>query len=428
MMDGIILEIPYILLGIFSLVFLLTCLGLKYNIKKTLLIAIPITFVIAVTNILIYANLVNYDELLDRILMCYTFSYYIPLSLLAIFLGHKNLVVSTSLSINVFVAYYTVAILMYFCYTMVGLWLVYLVLFSAVPIIELFIIKFYKKLHDRIEELLPKYLWMFMLYGVVVLVMIFIDHEIYLHTKDKFFYLVALISILVYILSILIFYFTFRSYYDVETENVNLNLMKGQIDNIKDQYKLREKKDEEVKILRHDMKHILITVSTLIQNEKYAEALEFINNYSETITMTKANTFCKDPIINSIIDYYESKSKEEDVLLNIKINNIEDALTTPSYETAVLISNCLDNAIKAAKKLKNNRIVDFTFINNDGRLVMQVKNNYDGIILIDKDGRPTNLAMGHGLGSDSIELFAKKYNLTINYDISNNIYKITILF
>ena len=197
MMDGIILEIPYILLGIFSLVFLLTCLGLKYNIKKTLLIAIPITFVIAVTNILIYANLVNYDDLLDRILMCYTFSYYIPLSLLAIFLGHKNLVVSTSLSINVFVAYYTVAILMYFCYTMVGLWLVYLVLFSAVPIIELFIIKFYKKLHDRIEELLPKYLWMFMLYGVVVLVMIFIDHEIYLHTKDKYFYLVALIYILV---------------------------------------------------------------------------------------------------------------------------------------------------------------------------------------------------------------------------------------
>ena len=78
--------------------------------------------------------------------------------------------------------------------------------------------------------------------------------------------------------------------------------------------------------------------------------------------------------------------------------------------------------------MKNNRIVDFTFWNNDGRLILQCKNNYDGIILIDKDGRPTNLAKGHGLGSDSIELFAKKYNLNITYQITENVYKISIIF
>ena len=110
------------------------------------------------------------------------------------------------------------------------------------------------------------------------------------------------------------------------------------------------------------------------------------------------------------------------------VQGIDDALNIPPFEVSVLISNCLDNAIKAAAKLKNNRMVDFKFINNDGRVILQCKNNYDGILLIDKDGRPTNLAKGHGLGSDSIELFAKKYNLSIDYDISENIYKITILF
>ena len=281
-----------------------------------------------------------------------------------------------------------------------------------------------------LEEILPKYVIVLAIYAILMILAIYAYSELIKSFENRNLKLeifgIAITG--VYLTSIMIFYLIIIHYHQTFVENSNLILMKGQVQSIQDQYKLREMKDEEVKILRHDMKHILIAVSTLIKNNKNDEALDFINNYVNTIDSTKGKVYCNDSIINSILDYYFNKAEQDDVVLNIKVNNIEDALNVPPYETAVLISNCLDNAIKAANKLKNNRIVDFKFWNNDGRLILQCKNNYDGIILIDKDGRPTNLAKGHGLGSDSIELFAKKYNLNITYEITENIYKINIIF
>ena len=119
----------------------------------------------------------------------------------------------------------------------------------------------------------------------------------------------------VYVISIIIIYFIIIHYHATFIENNNLILMKGQVQAIQDQYKLREMKEEELRILRHDMKHILITVSSLINEDKKAEALEFIDNYVNTITATKGKVYCNDSIINSILNYYFDKAEKDDVFL-----------------------------------------------------------------------------------------------------------------
>ena len=431
-MDRFLIILPHLLLAVFSGVALYITLGRKYELKKTLLIAIPSLLAILFLNIIIFMNINITDEEVNGILyFWFPFLFYVPEGLVMLFLGKKKYLAFITAGVNLFLAYYLVSLggkLIQEKYGN-GLFL-YLFFLLAFPFTILFIKVFYVKLQDRLEEMIPKYLGILTLYASLMILEIFAYSELIRSMSNNSLRLeifgLAITS--VYVTSIVIIYFILNRYHQTFTENSNLILMKGQVQSIQDQYKMREMKDEEVKILRHDMKHILITVSSLITNEKYDEAIDFINNYVNTIDATKGKIYCNDSIINSILDYYHSKAETDDVVLNIKINNIEDALTVPPYETAVLISNCLDNAIKAANKLKNNRIVDFTFWNNDGRLILQCKNNYDGIILIDKDGRPTNLAKGHGLGSDSIELFAQKYNLNINYEITENVYKINIIF
>ena len=205
-------------------------------------------------------------------------------------------------------------------------------------------------------------------------------------------------------------------------------LINKQIENIMEISELKAQSDNELRILRHDMKHVLVTISTLINNGEIEQAQELINSYNVSIENTKRKRYCNDPLINSVLEYYEQQCINNDINFKTKINNFEELLTIPSNEIVVVISNCLDNAINASLKLKNNRSVTFIFLNNNGRLILQIKNKYDGNISFDTNNLPTNDKEEHGFGTKSIELFAKRNNITLDYAVTKTTFEITLLF
>ena len=181
-------------------------------------------------------------------------------------------------------------------------------------------------------------------------------------------------------------------------------------------------------ILRHDMKHILIATSSLIKEKRYDEAISVIDTHINVIENTRFVKYTKDPVINSIISYYKNIYINNNINLKIRTRNIEPALNIDSSEVAVLISNLFDNAINATKKISKNRLIEFKFINTDGKLILQMKNNYDGKIALDKNNLPTSYQENHGFGTQSINSFCKKYNLSLNYEIDNDVFILSILF
>ena len=205
-------------------------------------------------------------------------------------------------------------------------------------------------------------------------------------------------------------------------------MLEQQMDSILDQYKIREEKENELRILRHDMKHFLTTLSSLISQNKINEAMQIINEEVTQVENNRIIKYCKDPIINSIICYYKELCIQNGINLKIKIHNIDSALYIKGTEIAILLSNLFDNAINATNKLKNGRRIEFKFVNTDGRLVLQMKNNYDGEIEFDKNDMPTSFKEGHGIGTTSIAAFVKKYNLNLDYEINHNVFIVSILF
>ena len=83
------------------------------------------------------------------------------------------------------------------------------------------------------------------------------------------------------------------------------------------------------------------------------------------------------------LDYYKKLAINNSIEFKIKINNFEEILDVPSSEMGVFISNCLDNAFNAVNKLDDNKHIDFIFLNNNGRLILQIKNNFNGSIILD---------------------------------------------
>ena len=133
-------------------------------------------------------------------------------------------------------------------------------------------------------------------------------------------------------------------------------------------------------------------------------------------------------MINSVLDYYNTQCNNNNIKFNIKINNFEDELKVPIEEIVVLISNCLDNAMNALSRINSKKYINFTFLNNNGRVILQIKNSYDGKIELDKQKFPINYDINHGFGTKSIKNFAKKYKVNLDYKIKQSTFEITFLF
>ena len=290
--------------------------------------------------------------------------------------------------------------------------------------------KFYSNFHDKIEEYMPGFLMLVGGFSLFVLAEFYVYRMLIsstnLHVLRLEIFGVAVISI--YLVSIFIFNTVLNLFIEINEKANEKELIQKQLESIQEQYKIRDEKENELRVLRHDLKHVLTTVASLISQNKINEAMQIINEQVETVENNRITKYCKDPVINSVICNYKELCLENKINLKIKIHNIDGALYIKGSDIGILLSNLFDNAINATKKLKNNRRIEVKFVNTDGRLVLQFKNNYDGEIEFDRNDMPTSFKEGHGIGTVSIASFVKKYNLNLDYEINNNVFIVSILF
>lgn len=418
--------LPTLIFACFCIFGLFSVTELKYSVKKTILIIVPIMLALFGFNLWLYFKFktTNYD-------LFFLLSIFIPEALLMYIFGKKKPLAAATAIVHVYLTFYIIFLLK----NVVLIWtdnnvFEYALYILAIPIMYIYLKVFYSKLQNEIEELLPKYLYLLLLYGLALMAEIMIYRTLINSTSAHVLRLeifgVAIISI--YVISISIFYLIINQYRKRITELNNELMINAQLQMLQEHNTIRDEKDQELKILRHDMKHILLNVSTLIKNGKYIDALDFTNEYVNTIENTSEVKYCNDKIINSILDYYKKLSINNSIEFIIKINNFEEILDVPSSEMGVFISNCLDNAFNAVNKLDGNKHIDFIFLNNNGRLILQIKNNFNGSIILDSNNKPTSIQQGHGIGTSSINWFAKKHKLILTYDINDTVFSLSVLF
>ena len=154
----------------------------------------------------------------------------------------------------------------------------------------------------------------------------------------------------VYLISIVGFYIFLTAYERKMISNFDNDILKRQIKNVIKLSKVKSANEEKLKVLRHDLKHLLVSLSSLITNNESQKALELINTYNISIEETQSKNYCNDPLINSILEYYNNKCLDNDIVFTTKINDFESILDVPVEDLVIVISNCLDNAINALSK------------------------------------------------------------------------------
>ena len=211
----------------------------------------------------------------------------------------------------------------------------------------------------------------------------------------------------------------------LKNQNKIMNL---QTEGILAQAEILRESENHIKICKHDMRHNLGIIRSLIQDKKTEDVLNYIEELDTTMNANKPLVYCKNTIVNSALLVYMSKAKEKNIDVKLELN-IPDKLPWNSNDIAILIANAFENAIIASSKQSlDEQEIYISARFYDEKLAIIFKNRFNGEILIGSSGFPTSTEPGHGIGMQSILSIVNKYKASASCTSNNGWFNMTFLF
>lgn len=254
--------------------------------------------------------------------------------------------------------------------------------------------------------------------------MIKLPYVSYVYPKELGYISIALVCVLLaYVFISNTFYIT-QQLYEERQENQTLQLQTAALAG---QCTLYDTAQEKFRVLRHDLRHHIAMLSSLLGNGQTAEAKEYLSRLGQSFDATKVKKYCLNPVVNSVLSIFEELAAEKQITLNFSVG-LPEKLPVSSLDLGVVISNALENAMHACEQVSpEKREISLVFRFFGDKLIFEVKNPYTGSVSFDQNGIPVSTIDGHGIGSRSIAAFAKKYHSTLDYKAQNGIFSLRLL-
>ena len=395
------------------------------NLTKSIIISI---FYICsnIVNIYLYYNTTR--EIFEHF---YFFSIICPGIFLMFITTKSHFISIITISINIFLAIYSSMVVkdLIARYIIKNTEWVEITPLILTPLIWMYVKYFYLDFQNDIDDTSIKFSLILFLFALTV----FLELLFYSYLADIVNQSILRVELFgagilsVYFFSYSIFKPLFKLYSNELINISNTEIFNKEALHIEERLESSQKNEQKLKVLKHDLKHILVTIHQLISNNQIEEAKGYLQEYTNIIDDVSMKSYSNNPIIDSVLAHYVSYCEKNNIEMKMQIDNFEDILNIPSLDFSVFISNCLENAVNATMKLHKNRKISISIINNRQRLVLQIKNTFNGKIRIDSDNTPISTKKNHGIGSTSIKWFVDKYHLDLNYIIDKNIFIINIL-
>lgn len=275
---------------------------------------------------------------------------------------------------------------------------------------------------DATATLLQKPAKDIFIFGLMPFIYYLFDYATRIYTSLLYSGLEVVIEFLGFLLCIfyLLFIFLYFKQYEekqnAELENRLMELKRRQYE--KELTAIR-RSEREISILRHDMRHFLLNLSAYIKNGEPEKAEEYIETLISATDRTITQKYCKNEIVNMILSSHEEMIRQEQIQFTYAVN-LPDSLPFSDVDITAILSNGLENAIKAVTKLPpEQRIIHLDLRMNDKKLLLSLKNRFaEPPILV--DGMPKAARSGHGFGTQSIRYMAEKLNGNCQFLIKND--------
>lgn len=240
-------------------------------------------------------------------------------------------------------------------------------------------------------------------------------------------------AILCFMITMLVSYVVVLQYVETESEQKTTYLknvlFESYIKGLENQFYLVEQSEQNLKILRHDMRHFSSIISHLLDQGEYGEIRNTLAYIDEVTDENKVVKYCSNLMANTII----SKMMKRAASLSIDVHldlAVDKELPVNNYEFTAVIANLFENALICVKDfVPEKRTIDITVHCSQEQLFIQTKNAYEEEIIFDPlTGLPKSKnGENHGLGMQSALAFTEKIGGSIDCFCEHGIFRI-ILF
>ena len=276
----------------------------------------------------------------------------------------------------------------------------YTVLVTAGKILSVFLAWLVTRLHPfhKLHPLRPK--WM-LLVSFFPLTSLFMLMALFLICRDQrdLTQPVAFFCIFLGIANVAIVYVVSLIEQDTEVKQQN-NILSQQMEIQTASILALDKAYRQQRQTTHDFQNHLCTISDLLAQKSYETAAKYVRELSQAQTSRILIVNTHHPIIDAILNQKYQMAVESQIEMRFCINDLSGIQLSAS-ELVVLLSNLLDNAIEACRRIDTERLIRCTILENDGSF-LSIRNT-SLPVLITEHGIATTKAsaseQGYGLPS-----------------------------
>jgi hypothetical protein len=188
-------------------------------------------------------------------------------------------------------------------------------------------------------------------------------------------------------------------------------------------YQKLSQSSEEVRALRHDLRHQLGAIRGYLQKDNIAGALEYVDAISGNVPAIADKLLCDNFAVNAVAVHYLDVAVKNNIQTDLRLVVPEDLGQIPDNDMSIIVGNLFENAIEACQFVdENKRFIRMTSKVVKRRLTLVIDNSFDGTYT-ERDGEfYSRKREGKGVGISSVRAVVERYGGTLKYEVANGVF------
>lgn len=179
--------------------------------------------------------------------------------------------------------------------------------------------------------------------------------------------------------------------------------------------------------LKHDQRHHLRILSSLLQNQEINKAQKYLADYSIHNLDKERTLLCENLIIDAILQFYNKLCEQHKINFTVKLD-IPVEVTVSDTDLSLIFGNLLENAYDACMEdTIHNPSIKINGKLKDDKLLIRIENTYNGFINIKANKYLSTKHNGFGIGIESVKAIIKNYDGIFDIERTNQFFIVSVI-
>lgn len=183
----------------------------------------------------------------------------------------------------------------------------------------------------------------------------------------------------------------------------------------------------ETRAMRHDFRQHLLVLDEYAKNGETEKLTDYIMQFTASLADHKGS-FAANPAVDAVASHYDQTAQSQNTHIKWLLE-LPEVLPFVESDFITIFGNLVENALHGVETLpEEKRSVHVTArMLSDAMLGLTVKNPYEGVIKLGKNGLPKSTRSGGGVGLSSVEAAVHRYNGVLDINTDDGVFTAGVL-